>query len=210
MAAVKLIVVDLSHYDTVTDFSAAKSAGVAGVIYKATQGSAWQDPTYASRRGEAVAAGLLWGAYHFGDNSSVQSQVDNFLDTAEPDADTLLALDYEPNGNATMSLDQARQFLTLVAQQAGRKPVLYSGSLIKQTLPQPDAFFGSHKLWLAQYASQPALPSSWQSYWLWQYSDGSAGPQPQSVPGIPGNSAGQIDCNTFDGTADELAAQWAG
>lgn len=210
MAAVKLIVVDLSHYDTVTDLNAAKNAGLAGIIYKATQGSTYQDPTYAGRRGEAAAAGLLWGAYHFGDGSSVQSQVSNFLDAAQPDANTLLALDFEPNGNNTMSLDQARQFLTLVAQQAGRQPVLYSGSLIKQMLPQPDAFFSSHKLWLAQYASQPVLPSSWQSYWLWQYSDGSAGPQPQSLPGIPGNADGQIDCNTFDGTEEELATQWTG
>jgi GH25 family lysozyme M1 (1,4-beta-N-acetylmuramidase) len=210
MATVKLIVVDLSHYDTVTDLNAAKGAGLAGIIYKATQGSGYQDPTYASRRSEAAAAGLLWGAYHFGDNSSVQTQVSNFLAAAQPDANTLVALDYEPNGDATMSLDQASQFLTLVGQQIGRQPVLYSGSLIKQTLTQPNTFFGSHRLWLAQYASQPVLPSSWQSYWLWQYSDGSAGPQPQSVPGIPGNSAGQIDCNTFDGTPDELAAQWAG
>lgn len=208
--AINLIVVDLSHFDTVTSFTDAKNAGVAGVIYKATQGSSYRDPTYADRRGEAAAAGLLWGAYHFGDNSPVQAQVSNFLNSARPDANTLLALDYEPNGNATMSLDQARQFLTLVAQQVGRKPVLYSGSLIKQTLPQPDAFFGSHKLWLAQYASAPVLPTSWQNYWLWQYSDGSAGPQPHSVAGIPGNSNGQIDCNTFAGTAQELAAQWAG
>jgi len=210
MAAIKLIVVDLSHYDTVTSFSDAKNAGVAGIIYKATEGSSFQDPTYATRRADALAAGLLWGAYHFGDNSPVRSQVSNFIDTAQPDANTLLALDYEPNGDATMSLDQARQFLTLVARQVGRRPVLYSGSQIKQTLPQPDAFFGSHRLWLAEYASEPVVPSSWRSYWLWQYSDGSAGPQPRSVPGIPGNSDGCIDCNTFDGTAAELAAQWAG
>jgi GH25 family lysozyme M1 (1,4-beta-N-acetylmuramidase) len=210
MAPIKLIVVDLSHFDTITDLNAAKSAGLAGIVYKASQGSGYKDPTYAGVRGQALAAGLLWGAYHFGDNSSVTSQVGNFLAAAQTDANTLLALDYEPNGNATMSLSQAQQFLTQVAQQAGRQPVLYSGSLIKQTLTQPNAFFGAHRLWLAQYASQPVLPSSWQSYWLWQYSDGSAGPQPQSVPGIPGNSAGQIDCNTFDGTPEELAAQWAG
>lgn len=209
MAAIKLIVVDLSHYDEVTSFTDAKNAGVAGIIYKATQGSSYQDPTYAARRSEALAAGLLWGAYHFGDNSSVQSQVSNFINAAQPDPGTLLALDFEPNGDATMSLDQARQFLTLVGQQVGRRPVLYSGSLIKQTLPQPDTFFGSHRLWLAQYASQPVLPASWQSYWLWQYSNGSVGPQPQSVPGIPG-ADGQIDCNTFDGTLEDLCAQWAG
>lgn len=210
MADIKLIVVDLSHFDRVDDFAAAKNAGLAGVICKATQGAGFRDPTYAERRGQAKAAGLLWGAYHFGTGDPVRPQVQNFLGTAQPDDETLVALDFEPNGSDTMSLEQARAFLALVTAALGRKPVLYSGSLIKQALgDQVDAFFASHRLWLADYSAQPVLPASWQNYWLWQYSDGAAGPTPHTVAGITGNSAGQIDCNTFDGTPQELAAQWA-
>ena len=211
MADVRLMVVDLSHYDMVTDFGAAKAAGVAGIIHKASQGAGYRDPAYASRRPQAIAAGLLWGAYHFGTSAPVPQQIDNFLAAAAPDAATLLALDYEPNGNDTMSLDQARQFLAGVGEKIGRTPVLYSGSLIKQTLGRHvDDFFAGHRLWLSEYCTQPVLPASWQHYWLWQYSDGASGPPPRTVAGIPGNAAGEIDCNTFAGSGDQLAAQWAG
>lgn len=211
MADVRLMVVDLCHFDAVTDFGAAKAAGVAGVIHKASQGAHYRDPAYAARRPQAIAAGLLWGAYHFGTSAPVPQQIDNFLAAAAPEATTLLALDYEPNGDDTMSLAQARQFLADIGDKVGRAPALYGGSLIKQTLGnRVDDFFAGHRLWLSEYCRQPVLPASWQNYWLWQYSDGTAGPPPRSVAGIPGNAAGEIDCNTFAGTADQLAAQWSG
>ena len=63
------VVIDLSHFNTVTSFSDIKSAGVVGIIHKATEYTNWSDPTYASRKPQALAAGLWWGAYHFGTNA---------------------------------------------------------------------------------------------------------------------------------------------
>jgi len=54
------VVIDLSHFNTVTSFSDIKSAGVVGIIHKATQATNWSDPTYADRKQQATAAGL-WG-----------------------------------------------------------------------------------------------------------------------------------------------------
>jgi lysozyme len=58
-------VVDLSHWDEVDSFEDAKDDGVVGIIHKATESNNYFDPTYNQRKKDALAAGLLWGAYHF-------------------------------------------------------------------------------------------------------------------------------------------------
>jgi GH25 family lysozyme M1 (1,4-beta-N-acetylmuramidase) len=131
-------VIDLSHHNTmdVDGFAKMREFGIRGVIHKSSQGVGYVDPQYAVRRNAAKSAGLLWGAYHFGDNRAVASQVDWFLKSAPPDADTLVALDFEPNADKTMTLDQCRGFLRLIEAKLGRKAVIYSGNLIKRNAPR--------------------------------------------------------------------------
>jgi lysozyme len=209
MAPIRLMVVDMYHGDRLVSFARARQAGIFGIIHKASEGAGFVDPKYARRRMRARRAGLLWGAYHFGTSDDVGAQVNNFLSAAAPDAETLVALDYESNGAATMSLDQARQFLAAVENRLGRKAVLYSGDLIKEQLgDRVDPFFGSHRLWLAEYGPVPRVPPSWSQQWLWQYSGDGIGPEPRTVAGIPG-ADGTIDCNSYEQSAADLAAQWA-
>src|SRR5579863_4160519 len=59
-------ILDLSGWNTVTDFGALAAAGVRAIIHKATEGIGFIDPFYHMRRTLAQATGLLWGAYHFG------------------------------------------------------------------------------------------------------------------------------------------------
>ena len=131
MADINLRVVDIYHNDNVTSFQRAADSGIWGIIHKATTGATGNDPEYANRRQPALDAGLLWGAYHWGTNADVSAQVENFLDIAQPDDTTLVALDFEETEGNQMTLDQARQFLTSVADALGRKPVLYCGGLFK-------------------------------------------------------------------------------
>src|SRR6516164_7925811 len=93
--AINPLVVDLSHHNDVADFGKVKAAGIAGIIHKATEAIGFVDNMYAVRRGPAMNAGLLWGAYHFLRPVSIQAQVDFFLKIAAPDNTTLLALDHE-------------------------------------------------------------------------------------------------------------------
>lgn len=201
------VVVDLSHHNANVDFNAAKADGISGVIYKATQGATYADPTYAARRQEATAAGLHWGAYHFGTAQDVNTQVTHFLATAQPDADTLLVLDWEENSIAsqgTMSLVQAKQFVEEVKTRTGRFPTLYGGSLIKQSVGAGgDPVLKQCPLWLAQYSSNPGLPAGWSEYTMWQYTDGQNGPEPHAVDGI-----GPCDRDVFRGTPAELSSFW--
>ena len=182
-------VVDIYHGDAVTDFSKAHAFGIRGVIHKATQGGGINDPLYAPRRKAAADAGMLWGAYHFNTGESVAAQAKHFLAVAEPDAATLIALDFEDNRASNMSLAQARAFLEAVDAAIGRPAALYSGNRIKELIAHADAetraFFGRHKLWLCQYGPAPKLtdfngePLPWAKYFLWQYTGDGSGPTPR-------------------------------
>lgn len=200
------MVVDIYHGDVVTDLKATAAAGVRGIIHKASQGAGIGDDTYEVRRRLAKDAGLLWGAYHFANDEPVADQVENFLKWAAPDDDTLLALDFEPNKSNTMRIEQAREFLEMMFDKTGRRPVLYSGNLIKEELGRNiDPFFAQHRLWLCQYGPSAKLPATWSKYWLWQYTGDGVGPLPHTVPGI----RGMIDLNVYDGTPEQLKAEWA-
>ena len=180
------------------------------MIHKATTGAVGADDAYARRRPLATQAGLLWGAYHWGTAAPASDQVDNFLRVADPDSNTLVALDFERTAGDQMTIDGAREFLGLISEKLGRKAVLYSGNVAKSDLgSKRDSFFGGHRLWLAEYGPDPRLQESWNSYWLWQYTDGESGPGMKTVGGIPGDSKGRLDCNYFAGSAAELAQQWS-
>jgi lysozyme len=207
------LVVDLYHGDRVTDFAALKAAGVAGVIHKAHQGASPRgyDPTYDIRRRAARNTGLLWGAYHFMTNEDPEAQAELFLSSASPDVQTLLAVDFEPYGRRTPSLAQLRALLNAISERAGRKAVLYSGSLIKETLgPAPDEVLGSHRLWLADYADEWKLDplTAWKRPWLWQFTGDGQGPEPHKIAGAAG-AAGFVDLNRYEGSFEQLTAEWA-
>lgn len=204
-------VTDISHHNTVVDLHATAAAGVWGVIHKATQGTGYRDPTYVVRRQPVADAGMLWGAYHFGDSSDPIAQVRNFLDYSTPGNGTLLVLDYEdhPSGKSrTMRPQQMVSFLREIERRTGRKAWLYSGNRIKEdvhVLSKTDRdYVTQHPLWLCQYGPQPKLPMGFDQTVLWQYTDGRVGPGPHGIPGI----TGQVDLNAFNGTREDLESLW--
>jgi len=199
-------VVDISHHNGNINLAAAKGDGIVGVVHKATQGTSMIDQMYQTNRQQALAAGLLWGAYHFGIQGDGAQQADFFLKTVNPDAQTLLVLDFEENKNGTMTLDQARAFVSRINDVAGRFPGLYSGSLIKQLLggKPVDQVLSQCFLWIAQYGPAPKdIPQTWPTWTLWQYTDGNVGPQPHSVQGI-----GHCDRDRFNGSLENLQQLW--
>jgi lysozyme len=129
-------VIDLSHHNQNVDFQKMNQQdGILGVIHKATQGVSFQDPTYQPHKTGALNAGLLWGAYHFGTGSDGVQQAEFFLNFVNPEAQTLLVLDFEANGQGpSMTMEEARAFVTHVHDVTGRWPGLYSGHYIKDLL----------------------------------------------------------------------------
>lgn len=198
-----LLVVDISHHNTVTSFDAMYKSGIRGVIHKASQGVGMVDKFYAQRRQAALDAGLLWGAYHFGDGSNPVEQAKHFIESAAPDDNTLMALDYEKSA-FPMNIKQARTFLDTLDTTLGRKNVIYSGDLIKETLTIKDSngWWKSHPLWLAQYGKSLNLPPQWDNAFLWQFSDGTVNVQGTRVAGV----TGLVDRNSYSG--EDLAKDW--
>lgn len=194
------VVIDLSHFNTVTSFPDIKSAGIVGIIHKATQATNWSDPTYADRKQQATAAGLWWGAYHFGTNADGAAQAQYFLSKVNPGPTDLLALDFEENPSSQMTIAQAEQFVTEVFNQTGRYPGFYSDALAGKLLgSNTSAVLANCWFWRAQYGSAaPIVPSTWSTWTMWQYTE--SGP----VNGI----AAPCDRDTFNGTMDQLSQLW--
>ena len=208
------IVFDISHFNGTPDLQKASVAGMKAVFQKATQGLTYVDPTFDQNRQSAYSAGLLFGAYHFGQDADGVSQANHFLDTVQLDGKTLPVLDFEsykPKNkegvvvDKTMSLEQAKAFITQVYDQTGMYPGLYSGSsFLRNLLPSADEVLSKCWLWLAEYGSHAVLPPGWDKWIFWQYTDGvQFGPHQVPVPGV-----GPCDRDLFNGTEEELVAFW--
>ncbi len=200
------VVVDLSHHNTVSDFGVVKRDGILGVIHKATQGTSFVDGEYKDRRKEALDAGLLWGAYHFGVAGDGKKQAEHFLKTVNPAATDLVVLDFEPNASQTMTLKEAERFVEAVNTQIGRYPGLYaSQSFLKENLgTNTDTVLQNCFLWIARYSSRlPEPPPAFSDFALWQYTDGQQGPEPHEVKGI-----GRCDRDKFNGDEAALRKLW--
>jgi GH25 family lysozyme M1 (1,4-beta-N-acetylmuramidase) len=226
-------VIDMYHGNVVktSDFVALRGAGVFAVVHKASQGMNYRDPAYAARKAAVLAAGMLWGAYHFMDNSDVEKQVANFLGASginDANADPiLLACDYEDSSNAP-TLQQCYQFMASVDRNSppGVGCVLYSGNRIRETL-KPSAgghmdpsmigvetFFQQHRLWLAEYGPKEQVPFPWNTPIVKSSDQATA----INAPGVwlwqfTENArvqplVGNTDGNFFDGTFDDLKARW--
>jgi lysozyme len=212
MTANKPLVIDIYHGDPVVDFQAVMAFGIVGVIHKAWEGGTGPDKLYAVRRKAFASAGIKkWGAYAFfhgrDRGGDPVKEADDFLSAAEPDADTLVALDWENDeGGYVPRPAEARAFLERIEEKLGRKAVIYSGNVAKEQISGVDEFFGAHRLWLCQYGPW-RTQASWTRPWLWQNNGDSYGPGPHQIPGIQGN----CDNNTIIDpmTVDQLMAEWA-
>jgi lysozyme len=146
---------------------------------------------------------FLLGSYHFGTGADVNPQVEHYLATVKPKDNELVCLDFEENpSGSSMTLSQAKKFVSLFKQRTGRYPILYGGAWLKENLNgKPDPILSKCALWLSQYGPKPVLPPGWKKYVLWQYTDGQLGVAPHEV-----NAVGSCDRNQFAGTIQRLTA----
>jgi lysozyme len=220
-------VIDISRGVTVTDFRRVRQSNILGVLHKASEGGDYADTAYAIRRPQAEAAGLLWGAYHYGTGQrSGEEQAAFFLAQARPGPRTLLALDLEANDNNpsnSMTMEQGEAFVQTVARATGRLPIVYvhptwangeplpnSGLSFGATIT-PASILARCGLWVADYHDSPEVPLAWAaSGWrLWQYAgDESAGRPAYGQTSIV-QGVSHCDRNLFNGDADSLYRFWS-
>lgn len=210
-------IIDIYHDDNASDFGKAYAFGIRGVIHKATEGNTVTDRAYAARRPLALAAGMLWGAYHFMRPGDMVAQAKRFVAISAPDSKTLIAIDHEDGDVSLASLIQFYQALKASLAALGLRPKikLYSGFLIKQQLPHATpaqvAILLEMDLWGCEYApswkheDSADKPLPWSDIWAWQFTGDGEGPVPHDVPGIQTN----MDISSFTPSDAALAAGWA-
>jgi lysozyme len=224
-------VIDINHSCVVTDFAAVRNRGsILAVVHKASEGGDWLDPLYGVRRPQAEAAGLLWGAYHFGTRQySGAQQAAAFLAAVQPGPATLMALDLEPNERHlanTMDIARAEDFVQTIYQATGRLPLVYTHPAWANGRPYgraganlggaigPHSILARCDLWLADYRMQPELPWAWanRGWRLWQYAGddvrGGGGPFGSLSRAVGG--VDRCDRNLFGGDASALYRFWTG
>ncbi|HTJ64481.1 MAG TPA: glycoside hydrolase family 25 protein [Alphaproteobacteria bacterium] len=223
-------VIDISHLNTVTDFTLIRqNSHIHGILHKASEGGDWVDDAYTMRRPQAEAAGILWGAYHFGTHQySGEDQARNFLAAAQPGPRTLVALDFEPNERHpknSMDLAQAEAFVRVVYRETGRLPLVYThpnwangvaygraGTFLRRCVDE-NSVLAQCDLWLADYRESPEIPNAWarRGWRFWQYAgnetqdDDAYGSASRAVVGVD-----RCDRNLFAGDVAALHRYWGG
>ncbi len=227
-------VVNMSHYDLVSaDFVGMKNEGVVGVIHEATFPRLQRDWRYFERQATASQAGLLWGAYHFGDGTNPISQADHFLavvgsshplvnpapNAEKTRAGVLLVLDFEKNGHypgGSMSVPQAVAFVQRIKERTGKYPGIYASEYRLRQMLFGSGATAAHRavlssccLWIANYHNEPRATSPWRGWDLWQYTgDGKCGLRPRSAFPISVANLRKAERNIFRGNNALLQAFW--
>jgi lysozyme len=222
-------VVNLSHYDMMRpDFAGIKREGVIGVIHEATYPRLERDAKYLDRQMGALQAGLLWGAYHYGDGTDPVRQADHFLSvvsnswaqagSATRSPGVLLVLDFEKNGHypgGTMRVDQAVAFVERIRQRTGVYPGIYSGEYhLRQALNSRQVTNAQRSvlancwLWMANYHNEPRATAPWNYWSLWQYCGDGRGARPRSVYPISVANIKKAERNIFRGNMSDLQEFW--
>ena len=188
---------------------------VVAIIHRATIGDR-ADRKYAERKIEAKKRGYKWGAYHFGKPGDPIKQADFFLETVQPKADDLIALDLESvDATKHMSFDEARVFIKRIKEKTGRYPLVYANNLVTKAIAdrfgQDDVFAKTH-LWYARFkrAVTDFPAGTWKTYTLWQFSSEqncSAENRSTCLYTVPGTEY-DMDVDVYNGTIEELKQKW--
>jgi len=220
-------VVNLSHYDLMrVDFERMKSEGIVGVIHEATYPRFDRDAYYGDRQSAATRAGLLWGAYHFGDATDPVRQADHFLDMVASEwhgqyvrpEGVLLVLDFEKNGHypsGTMRVDQAVKFVERIRERTGKYPGVYGSEYRLRAVlnargvsPAQRQTLANCWLWVANYHKEPRDLAPWEFWHLWQYTGDGVCDLPHTA--FPKSIANirKAERNIFRGTPSSLQTFW--
>jgi lysozyme len=183
------IVIDVSHHQPdPIDWARVKAGGTVGVIFKATEGTSYEDPSYGTRMRAAHHAGLCTAAYHFLRPGNIQQQMTNFAAYACMPVGGRLVIDFEDPDCTFDELEEAAA--TLLGMHVYEVAVYGSNVLVEACDGNVSELLGKTSLWQARYSDQqPDVPDIWPIWSLWQYTDNAA------VDGI----TGPVDGNKWHG-----------
>ena len=196
---------DVSRWQATINWPMVKAAGKQFVVMKATEGTAYVDPMYATNRAGAMGVGIPMAAYHFASPDSSPNEAvleaDHYVAVAGLTAGNLLpALDLEQTGGLAPAALQVwvRSWLDEVFAKLGIRPMIYVSpnfwtNRMANNTTIPVA--GYRTLWVANWGvTSPTVPgANWAGYgWtFWQYTD---------CGHVAGITTGCVDLDRFNGT----------
>jgi GH25 family lysozyme M1 (1,4-beta-N-acetylmuramidase) len=165
------------------------AAGSQFVYVKATEGTSYVNPHFASDYAAAKAAGRYVGAYVYArpDHGDPVGQANFFLEHARfnDDDHTLVPfvdLEWPYVGVQAgpcydLTTDQMRAwikaFIGRIESAVDRKPMIYTNTNWWNPCTGNDPSYADYPLDIASYTkTQPKLPAGWTSFTLWQYTPG--------------------------------------
>jgi lysozyme len=196
-AKLPMLGLDVSHHDGAVDWQRVYAAGYRFAYVKASEGIDWVDPLYQENMAGLRQAGIPCGAYHFFMvQDSGKEQAHHFLSTIVLQKGDLLPVVDVESWHADPQADvkaELRLFLDEISASTGQKAIIYTNARFWNQ--HFDASFADHPLWIAEYeVEEPQLPSGWQAWFLWQFSEKGA------VAGI----AGSVDLSRFAGSEKDF------
>lgn len=180
---------DVSGWQPTVNWSAEYSEGARFAYVKATEGTGYKSPSFASQYRGSYNVGMIRGAYHFAlpSVSSGAAQADYFVNNGggwSADGKTLpglLDIEYNPYsslGNTCYNMSQPqmnswiKSFSDRYKQRTGRLPAIYTTTDWWRTCTGNTAQFNTHPLHIAAYNTTSAgtMPNGWSTYDIWQFS----------------------------------------
>lgn len=151
-------VFDISHHNGTVRFDLFKAAGYEGCIIKFSEGMTTRDGM--AQANYKAAEGFKRGAYHFFHPSSdVQLQFINFCQATQGlDFEIIPTVDWEVHdkANAQQEFEALKQFLDLLENKFGCKPMIYTGKWYLDELSvELPVWLKDYPLWLSWYSSKP-------------------------------------------------------
>ena len=184
-----IVGMDVSGWQPTVNWSAEYSEGARFAYVKATEGTGYTSPSFASQYRGSYNVGMIRGAYHFAlpSVSSGAAQADYFVNNGggwSADGKTLpglLDIEYNPYsslGNTCYNMSQPqmnswiKSFSDRYKQRTGRLPAIYTTTDWWRTCTGNTAQFNTHPLHIAAYNTTGAgtMPNGWSTYDIWQFS----------------------------------------
>lgn len=180
---------DVSSFQPNPSWGAMAAAGQRFVYIKATEGTYYTSPAFASQYQGSYGSGFIRGAYTFAipDNSSGAAQADYFVAHGggwSADGQTLpgvLDIEFNPYGAECYGLTQQQMinwiysFDTEYQRLVGRPPMIYTNTRWWDQCTGGSSIAASSPLIVANYGNSPyPLPGGWAIATIWQYTDSNA------------------------------------
>lgn len=185
--------IDISHHNGKVNLSLVKK-DQSFIFMKATEGVSLVSLPYHKRMEEALALKIPCGAYHFyRPNKGAVAQAKHFCRNIKGNLPPVLDIESEYS-NRNKLIEDLKLFLSIIEDQTGQIPIIYSYYDYLKNLNLPKEF-SRYPLWLAWYTNESAVkvPSPWNHITFWQYSD----------QGIVNGVEGKCDVNIFKGIKNE-------